>query len=103
MGRLVKDVEAAFIRMHANRVRTHTQAAASRGEEYHDVSSPTEVVSGYRVKLRHEGASAVVEVSPKPRQKLVISDALELASEVLAHPAKLAHQYKSRLEFVPDA
>jgi hypothetical protein len=102
MGKHVTDVEAAFLRMMANRVRRFTQDAAAKGEVFHDVKKPTKLESEYRVKLVHKENGPVVMVWP-PTPEYVIFEVSELASEVLSHPAKFVGQVDDHLEFVPDA
>jgi hypothetical protein len=107
MGKLVLDTEAAFIRMLANRLLRFTREAEARGERYNPVGGPTPVMSGYRARLRHEpaavGHQTVCEVWPKQDGTLVITEAAELASELLATPAKLRGEPTDHLQFVTDA
>lgn len=117
MGKFVTDVEAAFIRMQANRVLRLSQKALAEGEVFHDLSQPTPVMSGYRAKIVHtpspEGAAPSVHIWAKPGMlpppgmdtqpaSVVLTEAAELASELLAHPAKLWTQQGDHLEYVSD-
>ncbi len=106
MGKFVQDTEAAYVRMLSNRVERLRAQAEARGEKFHETRGLTALASGYSVRMRKDltktGMFPVVEVWPKADGTLVITEAAELASELLAHTSKLQGEVLGHLEFVPD-
>lgn len=86
----VSEQEAAFLALMARRVLNRRREAASRGEQYHDLSPAVPVACGVRVKLRFVempgGYEAEVELREDPRYSP--EEHQQIASEVIGHPVE---------------
>jgi len=107
MGKFVLDTEAAFIRMLANRDLREGKEGESHGGELSPPGQTTRVVSGYRARIRHaraeRGRESIAMIWPKVDGSVTLTEAAELASELLARPARIRDIVTNGwLEFVAD-
>lgn len=103
-ARKVLDAEAAYLLLVARRVLNFQRKAEERGEEYHDLTAPTDLQCGFSAKLKFIKSEAgqyhpEVILGPASVHPIVDSSqesATAVAAEILGGPAYM------RRAFVPD-